>query len=121
MQSVKPIQITFRHLRSSEELTELVEQEARHLMAHRPPIISVRVAVELPHHSRRKGTPVRVKVEVGVPGRTLVVGARQTDARAAVHQAFDEAERAVRSHRGKQRRTRQRVWLPWVAAPRTTG
>jgi ribosome-associated translation inhibitor RaiA len=119
MQSVKPVQITYRHLRSSDELTGLVEREARHLMAHRPPIVSVRVAVELPHHSRHKGTPVLVKVEVGVPGRTLVVGARHADARAAVHEAFDEAERVVRSHHGRQRRTRQRVWSPWVVAVRT--
>jgi len=116
MQSVKPIQITFRHLTPSRELTELAQRTAEHLLARRSPVISVRVALELPHRRHRKGTPVRASVELGVPGRTLVARARHVDARAALHEAFDAAERALRSYRGRRRTARQRDWLPLAAS-----
>ena len=116
MQSVKPIRITFRHLPPSQELTELAERAAEHLLSRRPPVISVRVALELPHRRHRKGTPVRASVELGVPGRTVVARARHLEARAALHEAFDAAERALRSYRGRRRTGRHRGWLPLAAA-----
>ena len=114
MQSVRPIHVTFRRLSSSGELTERVECEADHLMMHHPPITTLRVALALPHRSRRKGTSFLVRVELVVPGRTLVARGRHEDPRGAIHEAFAAAERALRSYRGRRRTTRTRIWSPRV-------
>jgi ribosome-associated translation inhibitor RaiA len=114
MQSIRPIHVTFRHVMPTPELVELLEREAEHLMARRPPVIFARVAVELPHRKRHKA-PVRVTVELGVPGRTLVVRARHEDQWAAVHAAFSGVDRSLRSY--KQRRiTRRRARWRYRAA-----
>jgi len=108
MGSVKPIQITFRHLPHFDELAALVERRAEELVAQRAPIISVRAALERPHRRHRKGSPVRVSLELGVPERTIVARARHEDARAAIHEAFDIAERALRAHHERRRRGKPR-------------
>jgi ribosome-associated translation inhibitor RaiA len=80
-----------------------LEREAEQLMAHRPPVISARAAIDLLGGRCGHKGPVRVVVRLGVPGRTLVVRTRHDDPWAAVHKAFSAAERLLRCY--QQRRT----------------
>lgn len=53
--------------------------------------------IELPHHHRRKGNTFRVRVELDVPGDTLVVNRENGDSsHENVHVAIADAFRAAR-------------------------
>jgi hypothetical protein len=114
MNPIKPITVTFRHLQPSRELVELVELEAQRLLEQRR-ITTLRVTVDLPHRHRRKGTLYRVRLELLVPGRPVVVKARHPDLWTAVYKVFHAAQGALESYLGRKRVVRRRRWLPRTA------
>ncbi len=106
-----PLQITFRHMDSSEALAARIRERAEELDHFFDRIVSCRVAVELQNARHQKGNLFRVRVDLTVPGREIVVGrdpsADQSheDAYVAVRDAFDAARRLledyVRERRGE--------------------
>ena len=105
-----PLQVTFRHMDSSEAVAARIRARAEELERFFDRIISCRVVVECQHPRRQQGNLFRVRVDLGVPGREIVVGRdpeahhAHEDAHVAVRDAFDAVRRLledyVRERRG---------------------
>lgn len=68
-----PVQITFRHLKSSPAVEERIHKEIAKLATFYDGLLSCRVAVELPHQHHARGNPFHLRLDLGVPGGELVV------------------------------------------------
>lgn len=71
-----PLQISYRHTEPSDALNALIEEKADELEDFYPRIIGCHVFVERPgqhHHRQGKGAHYRVRIELTVPGKLLVV------------------------------------------------
>jgi ribosome-associated translation inhibitor RaiA len=65
------VHIAYRHLPQSEALTTYIEEEANQLASHYGRPLTCYITIE-PYPYRAAAKRCRVKVEVRVPGRTLV-------------------------------------------------
>jgi ribosomal subunit interface protein len=97
------IQLTFRGFPPSEAVRHHVEDRAAKLLGHDDAVISLRVALEAPHHHHHHGHAYRVRIEVMVPGADIVISPRDgaqghTDLHAAIDDAFIAAGRRLREH-----------------------
>lgn len=123
-----PIQITFRNMDSSEQVKEWIRAEAEKLETFYHPIMSCRVAVEVPHRHRRKGAVYGVRIDLTLPGTEIVVkraptlahrlrqvkqtavsknkevDAPRKNLRIAINEAFGAACRRLQEYARKQRR-----------------
>jgi ribosomal subunit interface protein len=95
-----PLQITFRHLAHSDALATHIQRRAEKLEHLFDRMISCHVVVELAGHHHHHGDQYRVSINVGLPGRELVVGhtpadERDRNAHATADRAFDEAARQL--------------------------
>jgi cold shock CspA family protein len=70
---IVPVQLAFRNLEPSEDLEELIQAEAASLDTFYPRITNCRVVVEKPHKHHLRGQSWRVRVDIGVPGKVIVV------------------------------------------------
>jgi ribosomal subunit interface protein len=99
-----PLQITFRHMDTSEALTARIHSRVEELERFFDRIISCRVVVECQHQRHQQGNLFHVRVDLNVPGREIVVGRDLTarhaheDAHVAVRDAFDAVRRLVEDH-----------------------
>ena len=91
-----PLQITFRHMDSSEALAARIRERATELDRFFDRIISCRVAVEQQSARHQQGNLFRVRVDLNVPGREIVVG-RDPAARRAHEDPFGSAMRSMPS------------------------
>lgn len=104
-----PLQITFRHMDSSEAVAARIRARAEELERFFDRIISCRVVVECRHPRRQQGNLFHVRVDLGVPGREIVVGRdpaphhAHEDAHVAVRDAFDAVRRLLEDHVREQR------------------
>jgi cold shock CspA family protein len=125
---VLPTQITFRNMESSEHVKDWILSEAGKLETFYQPIMSCRVAVEVPHRHRRKGAAYGVRIDLTLPGGEIVVkraptlahrlaqvkktavskqaelDAPRKNLRIAINQAFQAASRRLQEYAQKQRR-----------------
>jgi ribosomal subunit interface protein len=99
-----PLQITFRHMESSDAVTARIRERAGELERFFDRIISCRVVVECRHPRRQQGNLFRVRIDLKVPGREIAVGrdpaAHQAheDIYVAIRDAFDAARRVLEDH-----------------------
>src|SRR5215468_8464985 len=108
----RPLELVFHNMPPSSEIESLVREKVAKLEKFYPRIIGCRVAVELPHKAHKTGNIPKVRVEIQVPGQTLVVRqeprARQRGAsltaRSSVRDAFDAATEKLRDFKRKQAR-----------------
>jgi ribosome-associated translation inhibitor RaiA/cold shock CspA family protein len=104
-----PLQITFRHMHSSEALDARIRGRVEELERFFDRIISCRVVVECRHPRRQQGNLFHVRVDLGVPGREIVVGRdpgtdhAHEDAHVAVRDAFDAVRRRLEDYVREQR------------------
>src|SRR5262250_3134052 len=106
----RPLEIVFHNMPPSSDIERLVREKVAKLQKFYPRIVGCRVAVELPHKAHKTGNVPEVRVEIQVPGQTLVVRherhARQRDvmtsARASVRTAFDAATEKLRDFKRRQ-------------------
>jgi ribosome-associated translation inhibitor RaiA len=69
-----PAQTTYRNMPPSEAVTARVQKEAEKLNKYFDGITSCAVVIEAPHgHNNHHGEPFHVRIELGVPGKDLVV------------------------------------------------
>jgi ribosome-associated translation inhibitor RaiA len=69
-----PAQTTYRNMPPSEAVTARVQKEAEKLGKYFDRITSCLVVIEAPHgHNHHHGEPFHVRIELGVPGKELVV------------------------------------------------
>ncbi len=105
-----PLQIVFRDMSPSAALSAKIQDRVEWLERFSGQLISCRVAVEIPHRHHRRGNLFRVRLDLRVPGRELVVsrspdlhGAHR-DLHVLIHDAFDEARRVLEQYARKRRR-----------------
>lgn len=68
-----PIQVTFRHMDPSPAVEERILEEAGKLDQYFDRITSCRVVVESPHHHHEHGRLYHIRIELGVPGKEIIV------------------------------------------------
>ena len=99
-----PLQITFRHMESSDAVTARIRERAGELERFFDRIISCRVGVECRHPRRQQGNVFRVRIDLKVPGREITVGRdpaahkAHEDIYVAIRDAFDAARRVLEDH-----------------------
>jgi ribosomal subunit interface protein len=109
-----PLQLTFHGLEPSTGLDTYVRARAAKLDTFYDRITRCRVAVEAPHHRRRRGQQYRIRIDMRVPGEELVIdrapdaNTTREDAYAAIDAAFDEAGRRLEDY-VRRRRTYTKV------------
>ncbi|QQS48597.1 MAG: HPF/RaiA family ribosome-associated protein [Acidobacteriota bacterium] len=124
---ILPVQITFRNMDSSTAVEDRIREEAAKLDTFYDRIMSCRVVVEIPHHHHQRGNLYHIRIDIGVPGKEIVVrheptlhsGAQQTgqgrsrkgvevqvphkDIYVAIRDAFKTARREVQDYARRQR------------------
>lgn len=70
---VLPVQITFRNMESSAAVEERIREEAAKLDTFYDRIMSCRVMVEIPHHHHQRGNLFHIRIDIGVPGKEIVI------------------------------------------------
>jgi ribosomal subunit interface protein len=91
-----PLQITFRDIEHSDALEAHIREKAEKLETFFEPIMSCRVVVEMPHQHKHQGKIFNVRVDIGVPGKEIVVNRdRHEDVYVALRDAFDAAKRQL--------------------------
>lgn len=70
---ILPVQTTFRNMNHSDAVATRIQEEADKLDQYFDRITSCRVLVEAPHRHHRRGDPFHIRIELGVPGKELVV------------------------------------------------
>jgi len=104
-----PLQITFRHLESSEALENNIRERAAELDQFYDQIMSCRVVVESSHKHHHQGRLYQVHIDVTVPGKELVASRgpdqhhAHEDAYVAIRDAFNAIRHQLENHARKQR------------------
>lgn len=104
-----PVQISFRDMDSSEALEADIRERAAKLDQFFDKITSCRVMVEASHKRHHKGNLFHVRIELGVPGKEIVVSRDPQDAHShedpyiTVRDAFDAAQRQLEEYARRQR------------------
>ena len=102
-----PLELSFRNMDSSEAIETNVREKVDKLERYFGRINSCRVVVEAPHRHRRKGKIYHVRIDVGVPGRNIIVDRdphenhAHEDVYVAIRDAFDAARRQLEDHSRK--------------------
>ena len=97
-----PLQITFRDLDHSDDIESYVRTRAEKLETVGSRIVKCHVNIEPPHRHKQHGRHYRVRLDLAIPGRELVIDrcpdeSRDTeDVYAAIDHAFDHAVRRLR-------------------------
>jgi ribosome-associated translation inhibitor RaiA len=96
-----PLQLTFRRLAHSDALATLIGRRVEKLEHVCARIISCHVVVELAGHHHHHGDRYRISINLGLPGRELLVShgpAEDSDsatAQTTADRAFDEVGRQL--------------------------
>ncbi len=104
-----PVQVTFRNMDSSAAVEANVREKAAKLERYFDRIVSCRVVVESPHRRHHKGKLYHVRIDLGVPGKEIVVNHSgpknhaHEDVYVAVRDAFNAAARQLEDHARKVR------------------
>ena len=103
------LQITFHGVSPSHAVETRIRGRAARLTKYCDSITSCRVAVEAPHRHHERGNHFRVRVELSVPGETLVASREPDECEAhadifvAVRDAFDNVRRQLQAYTTRQR------------------
>jgi len=118
-----PLELTYRHLASSEFIEQKVMQRLKHLETICNQINRAHVVLSSPHHSKHQGNHYEVHIELYVPGSELVAtrNAEESDAHedfyVALRDAFDAIEVQLKRWKQKRRLDVKAHSRPAVPAP----
>ena len=99
-----PLQITFRRMDSSDAVAARIRERVAELERFFDRIVSCRVVVECQHPRRQQGNLFRIRVDLKVPGREIVVGRdpaahhAHEDVYVALRDSFDASRRLLEDH-----------------------
>ncbi|MBN8774878.1 MAG: RNA polymerase subunit sigma-54 [Thiobacillus sp. 63-78] len=94
-----PLQITFRDMPSSDALDTHIREKAQKLEQAFSDIVSCRVVVDQPAKHQQQGKLFNVRIDLGVPGKQIVVDKQENeDAYVALRDAFDAARRQLEDY-----------------------
>jgi ribosomal subunit interface protein len=109
-----PLELAFHQLDSSPAIKERVRERVDRLERYFKDITSCRVSVEAPHKSQYNTAHYTVNIDITVPGKEIVVSEHpkpeennHEDVYVAIRDAFDTAERQLKTHSGKLRENRK--------------
>jgi len=104
-----PLQVTFRHMETSEALLADIEEKAAKLDRFSDQIMACRVVVEAPHQHHHQGKLFHVSIDLTVPGGEIVASRSadehhaHEDVYVAVRDAFSAVKRQLEDHVRKQK------------------
>ena len=104
-----PLQITFRHMDSSDAVATRIRERAEELERFCDQITSCRVVVECRHPRRLQVNLFQVRIDLNVPGREITVGRdpaahhAHEDIYVAIRDSFDAARRLLEDYAREQR------------------
>jgi ribosome-associated translation inhibitor RaiA len=104
-----PLQVTFRDFPHSPALEDTVRAKVKKLEETCDKISHCRVVIGLPHRRHHKGHLYHVNIEMGVPGRDIVVKrcpdrhSANQDAYIAIRDAFGAITRQLKAYASKRR------------------
>ena len=99
-----PLEIVFRNMDRSDAIEARIREKAERLERHSENITRCRVAVEAPHRHQNHGKLYKVGIEIGVPGKQLIVNhsgpidQAHEDVYVAIRDAFAAATRQLEDH-----------------------
>jgi ribosome-associated translation inhibitor RaiA len=105
-----PLELSFHNIEPSEAVEAAIRERAAKLDALYPRLITVRVHVEAEMKRHRRGNIYTVHIEVGVPGKDLVVSKAphkpkrkyaDPDLYTCIREAFDAAERQLKDFKAQ--------------------
>lgn len=106
-----PLQVSFRHMRRSPTIEELVREKAAKLDAFADDIMSCRVVVEPVGKHHRDGNLYEVRIDLTVAGEEIAVShpphrdhTESRDIHVAIRDAFDAARRQLEDYERRRRR-----------------
>ena len=105
-----PLQITFRHMDTSEALEAKIHEKAQKLEQFAEHITSCRVIIDQEHKHKNQGNLFSVKIDITVPGKEIVVDRHSDkhhaheDVYVALRDAFDASKRQLEDYVRKLRR-----------------
>ena len=109
-----PLQLTFRSMARSETLAGHIGRRVEKLERLFDRIVSCHVVVELAGHHHRHGNRYRVSINLGLPGRELLVRhavpvdePASESAHGTADRAFDEVERQLEDWSRRHRQLRR--------------
>ncbi|GBG14723.1 cold-shock protein [Novimethylophilus kurashikiensis] len=112
-----PLQITIRDIPPSQALEANIREKVAKLGSLYDHILSCRVVVEMPHKHHHQGKHFNVRLDLGMPGRAIVVNRdHHEDVYVALRDAFDAARRQVQSCWERLRRTTKSHVLEYIGA-----
>lgn len=95
----RPLQITYRDVSQSDALEADIRSRVGKLERFFPRITGCQVVVELPHKHKQQGNRFDVRLELSVPGDTIVVNREEReDVYVALRDVFDAARRRLEDH-----------------------
>lgn len=104
-----PLELAFHNMEPSEAIEQKARARVERLHRYFSPINSVRVGIEVPHRSQAHALTYHVRIQVGVPGKELVVSRDPGDHNLhfdpllAIRDSFDAMERQLEAHARKSR------------------
>lgn len=99
-----PLHTTFRGMPISAELDAHIREKAEKLDSFYERIKSCHVTVEVPHKHHQQGKQFKVRIDIAVPNREIVVNHDlNEDPYVALRDAFDAAKRQLEDFSRKQR------------------
>ena len=104
-----PLEITFRGIAHSDAIETRIREKAAKLEQYCDKIIACRVAVEAEHHHQHQGNLYKVRIDVSVPQKQIVVSRDHHDKQAhedfyvALRDAFAAAIRQLEEYARIQR------------------
>lgn len=94
-----PLQITLRNISRSRAVEAVIRRKAAKLDRFHRRIVRCRVVVEIASRHRHQGKEFVVRLAIKVPGSEIVVTHdHHEDLYAALHEAFDAAQRRLKAH-----------------------
>ena len=99
-----PAQILFHNLDHSPAIEDFARKRIEKLERFWDRITRCRVTIEAPHQQHTKGNKFKVRIDVTVPGKELIVDKDPGDTNAhedvyvAMRDAFEAAERQLKSY-----------------------
>jgi len=99
-----PIQVTFRDFPHSPALEQVIKEKASKLESLFDKISYCRVVIGIPHRHHHKGHLYQVNLDIGVPGKDIVVQRRsgrlaaKQDAYSAIRDAFEAGKRQLQAY-----------------------
>lgn len=104
-----PLEITFRGIPHSDAVETRIREKATKLEQFCENIVSCKVAVESEHHHQHQGNLYKIRIDLAIPNKHIVVSRDHHDRQdhediyVALRDAFDAAKRQLEEHLRMQR------------------